>query len=151
MSYKRILVPVDGSVPSAKGMSEAVRLAKSARARLMLLHVVDEYPAVAVAEAGVTIGPLIDAMRKSGERVLEKGARTAKRAGLKAQTAIVDNGGGGIAETIVRQAKRWKADLIVVGSHGRTGVRRALMGSDAESIARHSPVPVLVVPVGKRH
>ena len=151
MSYKRILVPVDGSAPSAKGMTEAVRLAKAAHARLMLLHVVDEYPAVAAAEAGVTIAPLIDAMRKSGERVLEKGVKAAKRSGLKAQATMVDNGAGGIAETIVRQAKRWKADLIVVGTHGRTGVRRALMGSDAESIARHSPVPVLVVPAGKRH
>jgi nucleotide-binding universal stress UspA family protein len=93
---------------------------------------------------------MIDAMKDSGKRVLAKCAKAAEKAGVKPQTAMVENMAGGITGTVLREAKLWKADLIVVGSHSRTGVKRALMGSDAESIARASTVPVLVVPSGKK-
>ncbi|MGH8764747.1 MAG: universal stress protein [Burkholderiales bacterium] len=150
MSYKRILVPVDGSTPASRGLAEAVRLAKAGKSRLMLLHVVQEYSALAMPGAGVSIGPMLDAMKDGGKRVLAKSLKFAERAGVKPQTALVENAVGGITGTVLREARRWKADLIVVGSHSRTGVKRVLMGSDAESIARESPVPVLVVPSGKK-
>ncbi len=101
-------------------------------------------------ESGIAVVPMIDAMKDAGRRVLAKCVKSLARSGVKPETALAENAAGGITRTVLAQAKRWKADLIVVGTHGRTGVKRALMGSDAESLARESPVPVLVVPSGKR-
>lgn len=146
MSYKRILVPVDASSTAARGMSEAARLAKAARARVMLLHVLDEYPALSMPESGLAAGAIIEGLRESGERTLQKSVKAMARSGIKPQAAMVESATGSIAGTVVKEAKRWKADLIVVGSNSRGGVGRALLGSAAEEIARESPVPVLVVP-----
>lgn len=150
MSYKRILVPMDGSATAAHGVDEAVRLARKNGARLMLLHVVEEQSVLMAAEVGAAVVPLIDDLRAEGKRKLERSLKRIARGGLKAQTALAESFAGGVAGTVVAQAKRWRADLIVVGSHGRTGVDRVLMGSDAEQIARRSPVPVLIVPARRR-
>jgi nucleotide-binding universal stress UspA family protein len=150
MTYKRILVPVDSSGTSSRGMSEAVRLAKAARARVMLLHVLDEYPALSMPEAGVAAGTMIDAIRETGERVMQKNVKAVARSGVKPEARLVESVTGSIGSAILQEAKRWKADLIVVGSQGKTGLKRALLGSAAEDIARDSPVPVLVVPARKR-
>ena len=150
MSYKRILVPMDGGTTAPQGMAEAAKLAKESHARLMLMHVVEEQPALMAAETGVAVTPLIDDLRAAGKKTLERGARSLERAGVKPQTVLAESFGGSIAGAVVDQARRWRADLIVVGTHGRTGVNRALMGSEAELIARRSPVPVLLVPAGRR-
>ncbi len=151
MAYKRILVPVDGSPPSMKGMLEAIRIAKSSRgARVMLLHVVEEFAALSSPEIGVDIGPVLDAMRAGGRKTLARIERRAREAGARAETRLAENFGARVADTIVDQAKRWRADLIVMGTHGRRGVQRALVGSDAELVVRYSAVPVLLVPARGR-
>jgi nucleotide-binding universal stress UspA family protein len=73
-----------------------------------------------------------------------------RRAKLDAESGLVDNFAGRVAEAIVEQAKRWRADLIVMGTHGRRGFDRLLMGSNAELVARYSSVPVLLVPARGR-
>lgn len=150
MTYRRILVPVDGTPTSTKGLKAAIKLAKESGARLMLLHVVEEYAAFAAPEVGVNIGAILDAMRAGGKRTLARIAKGAQRAGVRPQTALVENFGGRVADAVIAEAKRWKADLIVMGTHGRRGVQRALLGSDAELVVRHSPVPVLMVPAAGR-
>jgi len=152
MGYKRILVPVDGSAPSAKGLRAALQLARQAGARLRLLHVVEEYTAFAAPEVGVDVGPLLDAMKKAGRKTLariERAAR-AKAGRLRLDTVLVEDYGGRVADAIVAQARRWHADVIVIGTHGRRGLQRALVGSDAELVVRYSPVPVLLVPARGR-
>lgn len=150
MAYKRILVPVDGGETSAKGLSEALKMARRGRARLMLLHVVEEYSAFSAPEVGVDVGPLLEAMLGTGRKTLERIERRVRSAGVRPETLLVENVGGRVADEIVWQAKRWKADLIVIGTHGRRGLQRALLGSDAELVARYSPVPVLLVPARGR-
>jgi nucleotide-binding universal stress UspA family protein len=150
MSYKRILVPVDGSPTSARGLAAAIAMAKESGARLLLLHVVEEYAAFAAPEVGVNIGPILEAMRAGGKKTLARVARAASRAGVKPQTALVENFGGRVADAIIAQAKRWRADLVVMGTHGRRGLQRALLGSDAEVVVRYSPVPVLLIPARGR-
>jgi nucleotide-binding universal stress UspA family protein len=151
MAYKRILVPVDGSATAAKGMQAAVRLARAGRGRLILLHVVEEYAAFAAPEVGAHMGEVLDALRQGGKRTLARAAQGAAKAGAtKPQAVLAENFGGRVADTIVRQAKRLRADLIVMGTHGRRGLRRALLGSDAELVVRQSPVPVLLVPARGR-
>ena len=150
MSYKRILVPVDGSPTAARGMSAAINLAKESGGKLLLLHVVDEYPAFATPEIGVSIGPLIESLREAGQRTLDEITAAAIMAGTTPETALVENFGGRVADAIVEKAVEWKADLVVMGTHGRRGVNRALLGSDAEVVVRYSPVPVLLVPPAQR-
>jgi len=146
MSYKRILVPVDGSPTATMGMIEAIKLAKEARGKLMLLHVVEDHFAFVGPDAGVSIAPMLDALRQTGQRVLGRIALRVERAGIKPQSVLVENYGGRVADSIVEQAKRLRADLIVMGTHGRRGVTRVLLGSDADVVVRYSPVPVLLVP-----
>jgi len=150
MAYKRILVPVDGSAVAANGLSEAIKLAKSSRARLRLLHIVEDYTAFSAPDVGVDVGPLLEAMLGTGRKTLARIERRARSAGVKPESVLVENIGGRVADEIVWQAKHWRADLIVIGTHGRRGLQRALVGSDAELVARHSPVPVLLVPARGR-
>ena len=154
MAYKRILVPVDGSPTSAKGLKEAIKLATAAKgrahARLRLLHVVEEYAAFTAPEIGADIGPVLEAMKAGGRRTLARMQRSARSAGARPETALMEDFAGRVAEAIVKEAKRWRADLIVMGTHGRRGVKRVLLGSDAELVVRYSPVPVLLVPAAGR-
>ena len=150
MSYRRILVPVDGSPTSAKGLKEAIRLARESRAKLRLLYVVEEYAAFAAPELGANAGPLLDALKVAGRKALARVERAARAAGARPETALLEDFGGRVADAIVKQAKRWRADLIVMGTHGRRGMQRVLLGSDADLVVRYSPVPVLLVPAAGR-
>lgn len=146
MAYRRILVPVDGSATSNAGLREAIDLAKGQDASLHLVHVLDyHYLAMSGLEAGAYIEDLMASLTQSGRRILKRAEEVARRSGVKATVALVESPAGPAADAIVRQAKKSKADLIVIGTHGRRGVRRMLMGSDAEQVVRNSPVPVMLV------
>jgi nucleotide-binding universal stress UspA family protein len=150
MSYKRILVPVATGTTSARGLAAAIRLAKTNRASLLLLHVVEDYPVLSAPEGGAAIGRVLDSMRRSGKGLLQRLGRRVARAGLRVQTSLVEEFTGRVADLVVREARRWKADVIVMGTHGRRGVKRMLLGSDAEIVVRYSPVPVLLIPAAGR-
>ena len=142
--YKRILVPVDGSRTGDRGLAEAIKLAKSHRARLCLLHVVDE--SVLTLEVGATmIEDLVASLVDNGRRILRKADARARKQGLKPQSILVEKITRGVADVIVGQARKFRADLIVMGTHGRRGVRRMVLGSAAEGVVRESPVPVLLI------
>ena len=146
MKYKRILVPVDGSPTARLGLKEAIRLAKDQKAALQLVHVVDEHGVVmATGEVGAYIADLIPLLRKRGRDVLRNAEALVRREGLTCSTVLLETLLGPAADLIVRQAKKWRAQLIVIGTHGRRGVRRLVLGSDAEQIVRTAPVPVLLV------
>jgi len=145
--YRKILVAVDGSAPSKKGLREAIRLARADRARLLVMHVVDEYPAFAALDAMMAGAPgadLVPALREAGKRTLARAVAAAKKAGVAAKP-ILREGFGPAAYPIVREAKKIGADVIVLGTHGRRGVRRLVLGSDAEQVVRTASVPVLLV------
>lgn len=144
--YKRILVPVDGSPTSNQALATAIQLATAFGAHLRLIHVVEEMAYLSgYDQYGGYSGELIKIMRETGAKILEEGLATAKAAGLEADTMLFDKFGERLAETVCDGAKLWGADLIVLGTHGRRGVGRLLMGSGAEQIIRIAPVPVLVV------
>ena len=144
--YRKIFVPIDGSAASNLGLKEAIKLAKAQGARLRLFHLVDEYVAVSSMD-GVTLdtGDLLDTLRQTGRKTLAKAEAQARRSGLKPESLMLESFGGRAADFIVRQAKKWGADLIVLGTHGRRGLKRLVLGSDAEQVIRTTPVPVLRV------
>jgi nucleotide-binding universal stress UspA family protein len=150
MAYKRILVPVDGSPTSGLGLREAIDFAKAQKARLQLVHVIDVHNSLmAGAQGGGYMEDLVQALQQRGRRILGKAAELARKAGLACDTVLLETLTGPAAEPIIRQAKKSRADLIVMGTHGRRGLRRLVMGSDAEQVVRNAPVPVLLVR-GKR-
>lgn len=144
-AYRRILVAVDGSPASTKGLREAIRLAAEEGARLFVLHVVDEFYAFANLD-GIAPGvDLVPAFREGGKRVLDKAKALAAKGKVKVTAVMRETVGGPAAGAIVREARRQRADLIVLGTHGRRGVRRLVLGSDAEQVVRTASVPVLLV------
>ena len=144
--YQRILVPVDGSPTSNAGLAEAVKLAKVMGARVQLLHAVDELPLLMGADGfGAISADVVRIMTQSGERILAQGSAVAEAAGVDVNTVLLDTLSGRLDELVVKQAKEWKADLIVLGTHGRRGVQHLMIGSDAERVLHRSPVPVLLV------
>jgi nucleotide-binding universal stress UspA family protein len=142
--YGKILVPIDGSETSAMGLNEAIRLAKNQGARIRLVHVVNEL-LVVLPDAYVNIGRVVDELRRAGKSVLDMSESTVRSAGVEVDTTLIEAMGNQAGDQIIRQAKEWGADLIVCGTHGRRGIRRIVMGSDAEYIVRHTPVPILLI------
>ena len=146
MAYKRILVPVDGSATANLGLREAMKLAKEQGAAIHLVHVVDEhYVMSAGMEMVAYTDDMFDSLRAAGSDILKKAVAAVGKQGMQAKTSLLETLTGPVADVIVREAKRVRADVIVIGTHGRRGVRRLLMGSDAEQVVRYSPVPVLLV------
>lgn len=145
--YQKILVPIDGSPASNLGLNEAIKLAKDQGAKLRLFHLVDEYIAVSSPDgmAFSNTDDLFDALRQSGKKIVEKAEALARRNGLTPESVMLESFGGRAADFIVQHANKWGADLIVLGTHGRRGVKRLVMGSDAEQVVRTARVPVLLV------
>jgi nucleotide-binding universal stress UspA family protein len=143
--YKQLLVPVDGSEPSMLGLAEAIKIAKSDGSKLRLVHVVDELVPFGAEIPAKFIEQFADAVKAQGKQVLAKSERMVLEHALKADTILLETIGGRAADQIVEHAKQCKADLIVMGTHGRRGLRRLALGSDAELVVRASPVPVLLV------
>src|SRR5262245_18762014 len=143
--YERILVPIDGSATSNRGLAEAIKLARLTGARLMLLHAIDTASVTVMPEAAIAAAGVFDGLRDAGEQCVAHAMAAAKEAGLAAESLLLDTLNGRVSDLVVEQANKWRADLILIGTHGRRGVSRALLGSDAEQIVRTAPVPVRVV------
>jgi len=143
--YKQLLVPLDGSETSRRGLREAIALATSLKARLRLLHVISDF-AVTVEMANIIDFEQFRAgLHQYGRDLLETAAAEVRAAGLEVSTGLRDPKGGRVADAIVQEARDAGCDLIVIGTHGRRGISRALMGSDAERVLRESSVPILLV------
>jgi len=143
--YRRILVPIDSSPTAALGLREAIRLAKEQNAALRVVHVVDKTAIIGVAEAGMNPRPVLAKLARSGRAVLDAARRSAKKLGVEADTVLREPLTKRVADEVLSEAKKWRADLIVMGTHGRRGLRRLVLGSDAEQIVRLADVPVLLV------
>lgn len=144
--YERILVPYDGSPTSDEALAEAVQLAKLCSSRLRLIHVVDPLLYITGFEVGaVYANEILPGLLAAGEELLRKARDPIEAQGLVVESEVIQSSGERVARIIVEQTVLWKADLVVIGTHGRRGVDRVLMGSDAELVARTSPVPVLLV------
>jgi nucleotide-binding universal stress UspA family protein len=146
--YKRILVAVDGSANAANALQHAAGLAKGLSASLRLIHVVDMGLMPYGPELGLDIDALLEARYAAAEKLLADARDSVQQTGLEVETKLVDTAlpTVHVATTIAEDAVSAKADLVVLGTHGRRGVERWLLGSVAEGVARRSTVPVLLVP-----
>lgn len=143
--YSRILVPIDGSPTSRRGLEEALRLAKTVKAAVRLVHVVDESALTMNPEAATATVPLLEQFTEAGKQILAEAQAAAQREGVQAETVMYENIAGRVADRILDEAAKWRAELIVMGTHGRRGIRHAVLGSDAETVVHQTKVPVLLV------
>ncbi len=144
--YQKILVPIDGSATSECGLEEAIKLGQLTGAKLRLVHVVDELSFALSAGYGVSYtGDILGVLRTTGAEILSKAQAHVQAQGLEVDTVLNDGLAGRVCDLVLAQAGSWGADLIVLGTHGRRGVGRLFMGSDAENIVRAATIPVLLL------
>ncbi|MGA8864309.1 MAG: universal stress protein [Gallionella sp.] len=144
--YQRILAAVDNSPTSNLALKEAIGLAKEQHAVLRIVYVVDEVSLYSDVQF-VDPSEIERAWIETGHEILAKAQSSARTEGIDAEVKLLEteNIGERIADAIVEEAKAWPADLVVAGTHGRTGLDHLLMGSVAEGIVRGCPVPILLV------
>lgn len=143
MNYKKILIAVDDSPVAEKVALEGFLLGKQLNAEMALISVADI--AFVIAEGGVTPREMTEMIKDDLKKVQKMVIKNI----FKEQKVWSFIEEGTPADMIKKTCDEWEASLIVIGTHGRTGLSHILMGSVAERVIRHSPVPVLVVPVKK--
>ena len=147
--FQRILVPVDGSEASNEALQTAISMAAQGAGQLRLVHVLDHTTYLTGYDPlGGSSGQLFGAVRDSGLDVLQQGTSLAQARGLQVDATLVERLGSRLGDAVAEEATACGADLIVLGTHGRSGPSRLLLGSGAEQIIRLAPVPVLVVRKG---
>lgn len=144
--FKRIMVPVDGSRTSSLGLDKAIRLARDQGALLCLVHVVDQRALTqSIGMSSYGIEQLFETLSSGGKKILARAEARARLQKIRVKTVLIDNSMRNVADVIVAQSKKLKADLIVLGTHGRRGLSRLVMGSDAEGVVRNTTVPVMLI------
>ena len=147
--YSRILVAVDGSDTAKLALDHALQLAREQRARLRIVHALESVHFLVSLAGGYPFdaSALLDSMREDGKQVLDHAQAQASSAGVEAESALIEGEApmDRTATIILQDALRWNADLIVIGTHGRRGFDRVVLGSVAEALVRIAHVPVLLV------
>jgi nucleotide-binding universal stress UspA family protein len=146
--YKRILLGTDGSSASTLALKQAVTIAKAFSARLRIVNVIDRYSY----DESWWVSPsafeqILENMRKHAREILAEAQTVAEEADLQVEVAVleIDEGPARISQRILQEAAAWHADLMVLGTHGRRGMDRLVLGSVAEGVVRAADAPVLLV------
>jgi nucleotide-binding universal stress UspA family protein len=140
MPFSKILIAVDSSEYSIAAAKKGLELAHQLNAKVALLYVIDTSKALGNVDAGISQQEALIVMKKEAEQALEHLASYDGKNLIKLMPE------GHPKEDIIKTAENWEADLIVTGTHGRTGLMSLLIDSVAEFIVKHSKIPVLVVP-----
>ena len=144
--YDRILVAVDGSPTADRALDEAIQLAGKLGSELVIAHVIDN--SYLKYDVGyLDVGRVAETLIDSGKQIVAEARAKAEKAGVRVKTVMVDDpiGRFDIGIAIEEAAKEAGAQALVLGTHGRRGVRRLFLGSVAESVVRQSSLPVLLV------
>ena len=140
--FKKILVPIDGSQTSDKAMRMALDMAREALGTVRFVHVIDDDRHWSSYELSADFHHYA---RDNAKQLLQNAMDAATALGVNAESQMFEKPQQRLGETVAEEARHWGADLIVLGTHGRRGIGRVLLGSGAEQVMRMSPVPVLMV------
>ena len=146
--YQRILVPLDGSPTAEAGLRHAIGLAAALKAKLVLLHVMDDFALMVEMSSVTSYDTTRDALRQYGQHALDRAQQAAADAGVMCESFVREVAQARVSEVINDEAVKHRCDLVVMGTHGRRGFSRLTMGSNAEAVMRTSTVPVLMVRAG---
>ncbi|MGH6691341.1 MAG: universal stress protein [Gammaproteobacteria bacterium] len=140
--FRRVVAPTDFSESSKQAWDLTQRLAKALGSEVMLVHVFVEAPVYGDPPAVTTAWEVVVEAQKWVADELERWADQARKTGIDVRTIVLT---GSPASEIVRHANEAHADVVIMGTHGRTGLSRVLLGSVAERVIRTAPCPVLTV------
>ncbi len=140
--FKEILLPTDGSEGAEEAINDAVGLAKTFGAKIHIVHVV-EAPRLQDYGSFFALPNILEELRKSGTEILKRTREYIHESGF--EDVLTSQREGYPADEIMDYVDRKKIDLIVMGTHGRRGFNRVVLGSIAEEVVRRSPVPVLTI------
>ncbi|ALL67466.1 Universal stress protein UspA [Paraburkholderia caribensis MBA4] len=143
--YERIIVALDDSACAQRALGEAVRLAKESGGVVEALCVVDRGKWPAEGDSGNALDPEVRIAASVASRVFEAAQKCMQEAGVRGTVRAIDAYGENVSSVLARAADECDADVIVIGTHGRRGARRFLLGSVAESLVRSTQKPVLIV------
>lgn len=145
--YKRILVATDGSKLSNKAVDSAIELAATCGAELVALKVVPRYPQTyfegSIPLSADDVARVEKQWADDGRAVVEAVKASGEKRGVKVKAILAKS--DVVSDALIAAAKKHKADLIVMASHGRKGVKRLLLGSETQQVLTHSEIPVLVL------
>lgn len=142
--YQRILVPIDGSATSNCALAEAIKLARQHAAQVELVNVYEDI-LYWVDENYINYAELQETIRLNAEKLLTKAQAEVIQAGIPVEAKLLEAKNNRIENVIIEEAKRWQAELIVIGTHGRSGFTRLMLGSVAEGVVRSASIPVLLI------
>lgn len=147
MQYKNIIVALEGGPSSTLVLQQAFYLAKLAQAKLYIIHVADVLlpPTADVGYITINLDEYKKAVIIRGEKLLKKIKESINRSDIEIETKLIENEFNRISEKIIQATGELSGDLLVLGTHGRRGFNRFLMGSVAEEVVRIAKTPVLLV------
>lgn len=144
--YKKILVPLDGSATSNLALDHAIALARLSGGSVVLFHVIEELAySNGFERPKIYIEQVRPRFIATSQTILDEASARLRQEGVNVETLLLESGGKRASELIAEQAKASGCDIVILGTHGRRGVERLLMGSDAEQVARIASVPVMLV------
>lgn len=145
--YKRILVATDGSTLSKKAVTSAIELAALSGAELVAVKVTPRYPQSyfegSLPLSQTEVSKIETQWSDNAQKVLDAVAKLAKAKGVVTKTVVVKS--DIVSDAVIAATKKHKADLIVMASHGRRGIKRLLLGSETQQVLTHAHVPVLIL------
>ncbi len=142
--YHRILVPIDGSATSEHALDEAIKFAQQQKAYIEVLYVMEDIM-YAEADDFLNYAELVQSIRVRGEKILARAKNKLQETGIAHEEKLLEAHGDRIANIIVKEADSNLIELIIIGTHGRSGFSRILLGSVAEGVVRTAAVPVLLI------
>lgn len=144
--YNKILVPLDGSSTSNLALDYAKALARLSGGSVVLFHVIEELAySNGFERPKIYIEQVRPRFIATSQTILDEASARLRQEGVNVETLLLESGGKRASELIAEQAKASGCDIVILGTHGRRGVERFLMGSDAEQVARIASVPVMLV------
>ena len=145
--YKRILVATDGSTLSKKAVASAIELAALSGAELVAIKIAPRYPQSyfegSLPLSANEVAKIEKQWTEAAQKVVDGVAKAGKAKGVSVKTVVVKS--DIVSDALIAASKKYKADLIVMASHGRRGIKRLLLGSETQQVLTHASVPVLVL------
>jgi nucleotide-binding universal stress UspA family protein len=147
LPLRKILVPLDGSEWSFRAAKYAIRIAKMSKAEIVYVHAVVSLPSTAYASphAGVLVPQYIEEAKKEAQKWYDEINVIAEKAGVVKLSAETILDVSSVADVIISYSEKNNVDLIIIGTKGKTGLKKVLLGSVASGVISHAKCPVLVV------
>jgi nucleotide-binding universal stress UspA family protein len=146
--FKRIMLAIDSSKVSRLALKKAIDLAKEQKAKLCIIHIIDYSPLIVNGE-GIDFEALRESIQTEGQAILNHAILKAKKSRIKVESKLIEQTTitltTNIAHLVIKTAEKWRASLLVIGTHAFSGVSRFVLGSIADEVIHNTSIPLLLI------